>query len=49
MTRIGGGFASHLHSTQESEATESDVWIWIAVTVACIPWLVALVAWLSWR
>ena len=46
MTRIGSVFAPYLPSTEKYEATEGEVWFWIAVTVSFVPWVAG--AWLIW-
>ena len=43
--KIGNAFANRLVA-DPSEETDPSAWFWIAVTAACIPWLVALVAFL---
>jgi hypothetical protein len=38
---------SYVHSTGKSEVADGEAWFWITLTLACLPWLVALVVWRS--
>jgi hypothetical protein len=45
MAKRDDVFASYSRPTEKSEAAESEAWFWITMTVACLPWLIALVVW----
>jgi hypothetical protein len=45
MVKLDDAFASYSRSPEKSDAADSEAWFWITLTVACLPWLVALVVW----
>ena len=45
MAKLDDVFASHSRSIEKSDAADSEAWFWITLTVACLPWIVALVFW----
>ncbi|HEV2546008.1 MAG TPA: hypothetical protein VGU20_01595 [Stellaceae bacterium] len=47
MAKLDDVFDNYSRSTKKSEATDSEAWFWITLTVACLPWLIALVVWRS--
>jgi hypothetical protein len=40
-------WADYVHSTKTSDTADGEAWFWITLTLACLPWLVALAVWRS--
>ncbi len=45
MTKLDEEFASRFLPTDKPDAAHGEAWFWITLTVACLPWIVALVVW----
>jgi hypothetical protein len=47
MAKLDDAIATYPRSTEKSDAADSEAWFWITLTVACLPWVVALLIWRS--
>ena len=47
MAKLDDAVANYSRSTKKSEAAEGEAWFWITLTLACLPWVVALAVWRS--
>jgi hypothetical protein len=45
VAKLDDDFARSFRPTDKSEAAHGEVWFWITLIAACVPWIAALVVW----